>query len=92
MIILEENFKCHLEAFASELFICIEIKNYTSLYTLYSYVEPHFMYTITSKIMFDDRVMSRKDFLIFLSALFRYSESKHAKAQGLSKQGQEKQR
>jgi len=81
MIILEEKFKWHLEAL-----------HLNSSYTLYSYVEPHFMYMITSKIMFDDRVMSRKDFLIFLSALFRYSESKHAKAQGLSKQGQEKQR
>lgn len=31
------------------------------------------MYMITNEIMFDDRVMSRKDFLISC-ALFRYSE------------------
>lgn len=59
----------------------------------YKNVEPHFMYMITNEIMFDDRVMSRKDFLIFFKCIISlFRESKHAKAQALSKQGQEKQR
>jgi len=32
MIILEENFKWHLEAFASELFICMCVHVYVCLY------------------------------------------------------------
>jgi len=50
MIILEENFKWHLEAFASELFICMCVHVYVCLYCVFLNIINMYLYVITSNL------------------------------------------
>jgi len=67
MIILEENFKCHLEAFASELFIYIYICILGCIYCTYI----HWLDSLVSVDGIFNLTQMKKGYSLGLPAVYR---------------------